>query len=152
MKKLSPNRVMKLFKYWPPFFISGISVKEFDLDKGYVVSQMKLSKWNSNYFGTHYGGSLYSMCDPFYVFILSHKLGRDYYIWDFKAEIDFLKATKNLIYAKFSIDEEQMQKIKRAAATGKKILPDFSSEIIDSTNGDVIARVKKVIYIKKKRV
>ena len=78
--KISPITTMKYFKFWPPFLSSGISVKEFNLDKGYVVSQMKLSPWNSNAFGTMYGGSLYSMCDPFYVFILSHNLGRDYYI------------------------------------------------------------------------
>jgi len=42
---------MKLFKYWPPFLASGIPIKEFDLDKGHVVSKLKLSKWNGNAFG-----------------------------------------------------------------------------------------------------
>ena len=79
---MKPTTVMKYFKYWPPFLACGISVKSFDLDAGFVVSQMKLSSWNSNAFGTMFGGALFSMSDPFYVFILAHRLGKDYYIWD----------------------------------------------------------------------
>ena len=39
--------------------------------------EMKLRIWNQNYVGTHYGGSLYSMADPFYMLMLMHNLGRD---------------------------------------------------------------------------
>ncbi len=140
---------MKYFKYWPPFFFSGISVKEFDLDKGYVVSQMKLSKWNSNAFGTMYGGSLYSMCDPFYVFILAHKLGRNYYIWDVESNIKFLKATRETVTARFEINDLELSKIKNKAATGEKVLPGFDTKIID-LDGDTIAEVKKTLYVKAK--
>ena len=62
---LSTETIMKLFKYWPPYLAAGISVREYDFKRGYIVSQMKISSWNKNYFGTMFGGSLYSMCDPF---------------------------------------------------------------------------------------
>ena len=34
---------------------------------------MKMYWWNKNLFGTHFGGSLASMTDPFYIFSLSQE-------------------------------------------------------------------------------
>lgn len=147
--KLKPETVVKYFGLWPPFLAAGISVKDFDLDKGYVVSQMKISPWNANAFGTMYGGSLYSMCDPFYVFILAHKLGRDYYIWDIESNIKFLKATKQPVSARFEVTEDQIEEIKRVAITGEKVTPLFETTIQDSS-GKVVATVKKTLYVKAK--
>ncbi len=147
--KISPKTTMKFFKYWPPFLSCGISVKEFDLDKGYVVSQLKQSRWNTNAYGTLYGGSLFSMCDPFYVFILAHKLGRDYYIWDFGASIKFVKSTKDLVTSRFEISEKEIEDIKSKASGGEKVIPVFETKILDS-GGKVIAEVTKTLYVKKK--
>ncbi len=140
---------MRFFKYWPPYFASGISVKDFDLDIGYVVSQMKRSFWNSNAFGTMYGGSLYSMCDPFYVFLLMHKLGRDYYIWDIESNIKFLKATKDTVTARFDISESQLAEIREKTASGEKYTPVYRTEILWS-EGQEIAEVEKTLYVKLK--
>ena len=148
--RLSPKTVMKYFKYWPPYLASGISVKEFDLDEGYVVSQMKLSPWNANFFGTMFGGSLYSMCDPFYVFILAHQLGRDYYIWDIESNIKFLKATKKKVFARFEVTKSELLEIKSKADSGEKVHQVFETRIVDE-EGVIIADLKKVIYIKAKK-
>jgi Domain of unknown function (DUF4442) len=43
---------------------------------------MKLRFWNRNYVGTHYGGSLYSMADPFFMVMLINILGPSYIVWD----------------------------------------------------------------------
>ena len=147
--KISPHTTVKYFKYWPPFLASGISVKDFDLDKGYVISQLKNSKWNSNAFGTMYGGSLYSMCDPFYVFILAHKLGSKYYIWDIESNIKFLKATKDTVSARFKITDSEIEDIKTQAESGDKVTPQFKTQIIDP-HGVVVAEVEKKLYIKMK--
>lgn len=146
---LKPTTVMKWFKYWPPFLSSGISVKEFNLDEGYVISQLKPSPWNVNYFKTLYGGSLFSMCDPFYVFILAHKLGKKYYIWDLKAEISFIKATRKKVTSKFSITQAEVDEIIQKAEGGQRVEPVFTAQIID-TDGQLIAEVKKTLYVKKK--
>lgn len=148
--RIKPTTAMKYFKYWPPFLAAGISVKEFDLDQGYVVSQMKLSKWNANAFGTLYGGSLYSMCDPFYIFILAHKIGRGYYIWDIESNIKFKKASKDSVTARFKVTQEQINEITEATRNGEKYLPKFETVIIDS-EGQVIAEVTKTLYVKAKK-
>ena len=146
---MRPSTVLKWFKYWPPFLSSGISVKEFDLDKGYVMSQLKPSRWNVNYYKTLYGGSLFSMCDPFYLFILAHQVGRGYYIWDLKSEITFLKATKKVVTAKFQVDQEKLKEIRHLAESGGRVEPVFKTQVIDS-DGVVVAEVIKTLYVKKK--
>ena len=72
---------------WPPFAGAGIRVVRLDADWRAIDVEMKLRFWNSNYVGTHYGGSLYSMTDPFYMLMLIENLGREYVVWDKAATI-----------------------------------------------------------------
>ncbi len=48
------------------------------IDRNTVFVTMPLVVLNTNCVGTHFGGSLYSMCDPFYMFLLLENLGTDY--------------------------------------------------------------------------
>src|SRR6185503_9618316 len=69
-------------KWWPPFLGAGIRVKRFSDDFREVVVELKLGRLNRNAVGTHFGGSLYAMTDPFYMIMLLHNLGGDYLVWD----------------------------------------------------------------------
>ena len=150
MKKvLSVENILRLFKYWPPYLAAGISVRDFNLEKGFIVSQMKISKWNQNYFGTFFGGSLYAMCDPFYVFLLVEKLGKDYIVWDVEAGIKFRKATRQTVHARFEITASQVEAIKLSADNGKTVTPEFETHIYDEL-GVLIADVTKKLYVKRK--
>ena len=148
---LTPEMVLKLIKFWPPYFFAGISVDSFNLKERTVTSKLELGLLNKNYFGTHFGGSLFSMCDPFYVFILSHCLGRGYYVWDKKSEIEFVKAVKEPVFATFNFKEEQIEKIKKMTETGEKFEPEVST-LVQTKDGEIVARVKKTLYIKKKKL
>ncbi|WP_133130635.1 DUF4442 domain-containing protein [Legionella yabuuchiae] len=53
-------------RFWPPFLGAGIRIKDFSEDYTYILVAIKLRFWNQNYVGTHFGGSLYTMIDPFY--------------------------------------------------------------------------------------
>ena len=64
------STLLKLIRFWPPFLGGGIKVKSFNEDYTELTVQMKLQFWNKNYVGTHFGGSLYSMTDPFYMLLL----------------------------------------------------------------------------------
>ena len=46
---------------------------------------------------THFGGALYAMCDPFFVFIVMMNLGKDYIVWDKSAGITFIKPASGTI-------------------------------------------------------
>jgi Domain of unknown function (DUF4442) len=92
---------------WPPFLGAGIRVIRIAPDMKAVDVEMKLRWWNANYVGTHFGGSLYAMTDPFYMLMLMANLGCDYIVWDKAGSIryrrpgrarcarNFVSATRN---------------------------------------------------------
>ena len=84
----------RLFRFginlWPPFLFTGIHVTRITPDYRQIDVELRLRPWNRNYVGTHFGGSLFAMTDPFWMLGLLHILGRDYYVWDRAGAIDFL--------------------------------------------------------------
>lgn len=145
----TPVTTLKIIWLWPPFLSSGISVKSINEDVTEVVVQKKTNFWNQNYFGTHFGGSLFAMSDPFIVFILMQHMGKEHRVWDIGAEIEFVKATKKTVTASFKVSHEEIEKLKRAALENFKIEPEFAINIVD-TDGEVVARVRKKVYIRRK--
>lgn len=88
-QNLSLKTVLKVMNFWPPYLGAGIKVSLLDEREMVVEVSMRLKKLNSNYVGVHFGGSLYSMVDPFYMLILMKKLGGSYIVWDKAASIQF---------------------------------------------------------------
>ncbi len=111
---------------------------------------MPLRFYNRNYVGTHFGGSLYAMCDPFYMLMLISILGPDYIIWDKAATIRFKRPGKGLVRAHFEISPEQVAAIRAQCETQEKVEPTFQVVVKDA-EGTVIAEVDKLLYIRKKR-
>jgi len=142
------NILFKLANLYPPFLGAGIRVKV-SRDIKTIDVTLKLSFLNRNYVGTQYGGSMYSMCDPFYMILLMENLGKDYIVWDQSAEITFKKPGKTNLRATFHIPESEYQNIKSQLEVKKKINPVFTVDIID-THNNIVATVNKTIYIKKK--
>ena len=74
IERISPRTFLRYIKYWPPYLASGIYVDSINEDLTKIKVKMKQNILNTNYVGVHFGGSLYSMCDPFYMFILLEHL------------------------------------------------------------------------------
>jgi hypothetical protein len=110
---------------------------------------MKLRWWNRNYVGTHYGGSLYSMADPFFMVMLIENLGKDYIVWDKSASIRFKKPGRGTVSASFRLSEGQIREIKQALNSQQKIERVFTVEVKDES-GSVIAQVEKLLHIRRK--
>lgn len=146
----SPARFRTVMNLWPVYWGTGISVAEVSPDFRRVVVQMKKRFYNSNAFGTHFGGSLYAMCDPFYVLQLVPLLGPDYLIWDKAAGIDFLRPGRGTVTARFEWNEEQLAEIRARTADGSKFEPVRTVEICDA-RGEVVARVHKTLYVRRKK-
>ncbi len=134
---------------YPPFLGSGIRITRFDPDWKAINVELRVHFWNRNYVGTHYGGSLYSMTDPFYMLMLIENLGRDYIVWDKSACIRFRRATKEPVTAQFRLTDQQLDEIRQQLQTQEKIEPTFTVKVVDSA-GTLIAEVEKVIHIRKK--
>lgn len=146
---LTLKRALKLMWLWPPFFGAGISVKKMNDDLTHVVVQMKLRFWNKNYVGTHFGGSLYSMTDPFYMLMVLHNLGEKYIVWDKSSTIRFKKPAKGKVFATFHLAPEKLAEIKKEADDNPKSEPVFIVQIKDE-QGEVIAELDKIVYVKRK--
>jgi len=110
---------------------------------------MKMRFWNKNYVGSHYGGSLFSMTDPFLMLMLINNLGRDYIVWDKVASIRFKKPGKGTVRAHFQITPEEIESIRLQADQGAKVEPVFQVLVLDES-GAVVAEVKKTLYVRRK--
>lgn len=151
MAKVWKRHMRWFMNLWFPFLGAGIRVTRLQSDWKAIDVEMKLRSWNSNYVGTHYGGSLYSMTDPFYMLMLIENLGRDYIVWDKAATIRFRKPGKGKVTASFRLSDEQLADIRRRLETEDKVEPIFKVEVRDEANV-VIAEVEKVLHVRKKNV
>jgi len=149
MPRLLKRNMRRLLNLWPPLLGAGIRVKRLQSDWKEIDVEMNLHFWNANFVGTHYGGSLYSMTDPFYMLMLIENLGRDYIVWDKSANIRFRKPGKGRVVARFRLSDEQIEGIRRELQTQPKIEPTFLVEVKDES-GEVIAEVQKVLHVRKK--
>ncbi|RMG36895.1 MAG: DUF4442 domain-containing protein [Methanobacteriota archaeon] len=148
--KVTPRLFKRMLSLYPPYLGAGIKIEHISEDWKELRVSMAVHWYNRNYFGTHFGGSLYSMVDPHIVLLLVQLLGKEYSVWDKSATIDFIKATRKKVTAEIRITDEMLEDIKQKTANGEKYLPHFTIEIKDET-GELIARVEKVIYIRKKK-
>ncbi|MGQ9670138.1 MAG: DUF4442 domain-containing protein [Desulfosoma sp.] len=139
-----------LLNLYPPYLGAGIRVRRVSPDFREILVEMPLRFFNRNYVGTHFGGSLYAMVDPFYMLMLIKNLGPDYLVWDKAATIDFVKPGKGTVRAHFQLQEKVLQEIKQRVKDGGKFLPTFTVEVQDR-QGEVVARVEKVLYVRKKK-
>jgi acyl-coenzyme A thioesterase PaaI-like protein len=138
----------KFINFYPPLFGAGIRVHT--IDERTVRVEMKLTPFNRNIVGVHFGGSLYAMCDPWFMLILMHALGRDYIVWDKAASIKFIKPGRSSVTATFHIPQERVDEIIQAAAGGEKYEPTFTVDVVDG-EGQIIAQVEKLLYVRKKQ-
>jgi acyl-coenzyme A thioesterase PaaI-like protein len=138
-----------LLNLYPPYLGAGVRVRHVSSDFREIVVEMPLRFFNRNYVGTHFGGSLYAMVDPFYMLMLIKNLGPDYIVWDKAASIEFVKPGRGTVRAHFRLDEKVLEEIKERVKDGGKYLPTFTVPVVDR-HGDVVARVEKVLYVRKK--
>lgn len=143
------RHLLKIWNFWPPFLFSGIKILQVSNDYRHAKVKLKLRFWNANYVGTQYGGSMYSMTDPFYMIMLLKNLGEGYTVWDKSATINYLKPGRTDLTAEFNLTEEDLNQIHSTLEIEPKL--EWIREIkIKDQEGTVVANVVKVIHIKKR--
>lgn len=147
--KLGAGSLRLLMNLWPPFIGAGIHVERITPDYTEARVRMRMGLLNRNYMGTHFGGSLYAMTDPFFALLIMHQLGRRYVVWDKSSAIDYQLPGRGTVYATFRITPEQIEDIRHATASGDKYEPSFSVDVLNR-QGEVVARVDKTIYVRLK--
>lgn len=135
--------------FWGPYRGAGIRVAEIAPDFGRVVVELRETRRNRNAVGTHFGGSLYSMCDPFYMLMFISRLGKEFVVWDKAASIDFERPGKGTVRAVFTLTAEDDATVRRETENGARYTPTYVVEVMDDS-GQRVARVEKVLYFRRK--
>lgn len=148
--RVTPRLLRIALNLWPPFLGAGIRVARISDDWRYVRVELRHGLANRGAFGTHFGGSLYAMTDPFPALQLVQLLGPDYQIWDRAAQIDYLRPGRGRVHAEIRVPAEEVDRLRAAAATGEKQLPSYDVEVRDR-DGELVARVQRTVYVRLKR-
>lgn len=146
----SAKGMRQLINIYGPYFGAGVKATYIDKDFRQAKVSLPLRWYNKNYVGVHFGGSLYSMIDPFYMLLLMNNLGKDYIVWDKSAEIEFIKPGTGTVSATFIITDDMLKEIKDKTANGDKFLPTYPVVITDE-QGEVVAKANKTLYIRRKQ-
>ena len=134
---------------YPPYLGMGIRVKSFRDDFTRFEVELRARWYNRNLFGTHFGGSLYAMSDPFFVFIITMNFGSGYIVWDKSAGIDFLKPAQGTILGIFEIDKDRLEEIRDEVDKLGKNVYQFEANLVDEA-GQIVARVRKEVHVRSK--
>jgi len=138
-----------LMNCWPPFLVLRIHIERISPDWREVDVRMKLWFGNKNYVGSHFGGGLFAMIDPFYMIMLMHLLGPAYLVWDKAAAIRFLAPGRGTVYARFRVTDAMLAEIAEKTASGDKFEPTYTVDIVDA-EGKLVASADKTTYIRRR--
>ena len=150
MRMVSAGTMRRVLNLWPPFLFTGIHVSHIGADYRSARVELRMRPWNRNYVGTHFGGSLFAMTDPFWMLLVMHAIGDGYIVWDKAGQIEFEKPGRGLVTAEFLLDDATLDALRTAAAGGDKVLRWFETPVRDAA-GDVVAVVRKQLYLRRKR-
>jgi hypothetical protein len=146
---MTASKLKRRLGVYAPYLGAGVRVTHIADDFLTVHVEMPLRFYNRNYVGTHFGGSLYSMCDPFYMLMLINILGPEYIVWDKSAAIRFKRPGKGTVKAVFEIPAERVAEIKAAADSMGKVEPQFQVLVMDE-EGQIVAEIDKLLYVRRK--
>lgn len=147
--RLGAGALRMAMNLWPPFLGAGIRVVEIAPDYRRIRVRLRMGLLNRNYFGTHFGGSLFAMTDPFYALMLLHNLPRGYVVWDKSAAIHFKAPGRGRVYADFMLDQQKIDEVLEATADGQRYEPTWTIDVTDAA-GQVVAAIDKTLYIRYK--
>ena len=146
---MRPGLFRWIMNLWPPYRGAGVRVREIAPDWRYVRVELVATLLNRNYVGVHFGGSLFSMADPFLMLMYIKGLGPDYIVWDHSASIRFVRPGRGTVSAEFHLDETMLDEVRKATESGERYLKTHSVQVVDG-DGDVVARIERTLYFKRK--
>lgn len=139
------RRVMNL---WPPFLFAGIKVLDIEPEFRGATVELRLHALSRNYMGTQFGGSMFSMTDPFWVVLLINRLGPGYVVWDKRAEVEYYTPGRTHVRSTFKVTDELVEEIRDAAAGGERVLTWVHNDIVDA-HGNVVATIRRQLYVRR---
>lgn len=146
---MKPRNLRRLMNVWPPYLASGIRVRHIADDWREVRVALVARFWNRNYVGTHFGGSLFAMTDPFYMLMYLNLLGREYIVWDYAASIRFVKPGRGTVRARFELSEDDLERVRSETESGSRFIHAHEVSVVDGADEEV-ARISRELYFRRK--
>ena len=81
--------------------------------------------------------------------MLIHLLGTDYVVWDKAASIRFRKPGRHTLFARFRIDDTELQHIQQELQQVEKIDRIYLVDLVDEQD-TVHATIEKTIHVRRK--
>ncbi len=145
----NPSVMRHLLNFWPPFFFNGIKVVELSTDYRYAKVTLNDRPWRRNINSSQFGGAMFAMTDPIYPLMVMGALGKEYLVWDKRADIDYIKPGKGKLTAEFFLQDATVQEIISATAHGEKFFPEFLVHVKNQQQ-EVVCEVNRTLYVRKK--
>jgi acyl-coenzyme A thioesterase PaaI-like protein len=145
-----PRGMRLLFNWWPVFRGMGIKVREIAPDFRHVTVELRMKLLNRNYVGTHFGGSMFAMADPFWMVMMMQVLGKGYVVWDKAGAVRFRRPGRGTLTAKFEVTQAMVDEVIAKTAGGEKFEPTYAVDLVDG-EGAVVATVEKTLHIRRKK-
>ncbi len=150
MKESIKTRFLRWgFNFFPAYRRTGARITYLAGDFCEVRIKLPLNWKTRNYVGTIFGGSIYGAVDPIYMIMLIKLLGPEYIVWDKVANIRFRKPGRSTLYARFIIEEEEIQVIRTQLNHQSKLERTYHVDLTDR-EGVVHASIEKIIHIRRK--
>ncbi len=145
------RRMLRLMNFWPPLLGAGIRVVRMDEQMREIDVEMRMRRWNRNYVGAHFGGSLFAMTDPFYMMMLMENLGQGFVVWDKAASIRFRRPGRGHVRAEFRLSAERIAEIREAVEREGRVDASFVVKVTGD-EGEVVAEVERVLFCATKEM
>jgi acyl-coenzyme A thioesterase PaaI-like protein len=147
------SRLLRLamnFRY-PCYRRTGARVIYVARDLTEVRIKLPLNWKTRGHWGTTFGGSMYGAIDPVLLVMLAMRLGRDYQIWDKAATIEFKKPGRSTLYARFRIEEAEIEALRERLAREPTIDRVYPIDLTDAA-GTVHATFTKTLHLRRKPI
>lgn len=115
------------FNFFPAYRRTGARIIYIASDFREIHIKLPLNWKTRNYVGTIFGGSMFAAVDPIYTLTFIKLLGPNYVVWDKAASIQYKRPGRSTRYAKFEVDQEELDSIREELEQKDKLDPCISS-------------------------
>jgi len=137
------------FNLFPAYRRTGARITYIAADFREVRIKLPLNWKTRNYVGTVFGGSMFGAVDGIHMVVLMKLLGPDYAVWDKGTTIHFKRPGRTTLYARITVDEDELESIRVELADNPKLNRVFHIDWTDAA-GNVHASIEKTIHIRRK--
>ena len=139
------------FNLFPCYRRTGARLTYIADDFTEVRVKLPLNWKTRGYWGTIFGGSMYAAIDPVLLVMLARRLGPGYQVWDKAATMEFKKPGRTTLYARFRIEEPELDELRRVLAQEAKIERTWRVDLVDAA-GTVHAAFTKTLHLRRRGV